>query len=259
MEPSLLLLIVVPDDSDRALLVRAAAGSGWEILAAASAADARRLLDGRRPAAVVAAERLADGSGFEFLLHLRGDREDCYTALVVDRPEVDTLLAVIEAEIDDCFVRPLAERSVQRRLDKALAAVGVRRELAESREELLRNFQTAQVVNTVLHVGLAELPLREKLQEVLDHLLSLPWLAFQRKGAIFLRDEAGGDLRLVVASGLAAVLMTSCRRIRPGQCLCGIAAQTGEVAFADCVDERHTVRYDGIVPHGHYIVPVRSQ
>ncbi len=259
MGQPMVFLIVVPDNDDRSLLARVAAGGGREVVLATTVAGARRLLGRRQPAAVVAADRLADGSGLEFLLQVRGEREECYTALVVDRPEVDTLLAVIEAEIDDCFVAPLAEQQVGRRFARALERIGLRRELAESRAELLRNFQTAQVVNTVLHVGLEEWPLQEKLQEVLDHLLSLPWLAFQRKGAIFLAEGPDGGLRLVVASGIAGKLMDSCRRLRPGQCLCGTAAQTGEVVFADCVDARHTVRYEGMMPHGHYIVPIRSQ
>ena len=29
-----------------------------------------------------------------------------------------------------------------------------------------------------------------------------------------------------------------------------------EIQFADCVDERHEIRYDGMVSHGHYCVPI---
>jgi serine phosphatase RsbU (regulator of sigma subunit) len=43
-----------------------------------------------------------------------------------------------------------------------------------------------------------------------------------------------------------------------GRCLCGHAASTGEIVFADCVDARHEVRYAGILPHGHYCVPILS-
>ncbi len=255
-DEKVVVLIVDSAESSRAILCDALAGTGHVILAAADAAEARRIADIHRPTAVLAAEHLRDGSGFELLLQLCGDRDDCYTALLADRPEVDSLLAVIEADIDDYFVKPLVPEQIRQRLDKGLAALQVRRELTESQEELLRNFQTSQVVNTVLHIGLEDRPLEEKLQMVLDHLLSLPWLAFERKGAIFVVDGASGELVLTVQNGLDSALLESCRRLQPGQCLCGSAVLTKEVVFADGLDERHTVRYDGIMPHGHYIVPI---
>ena len=32
----------------------------------------------------------------------------------------------------------------------------------------------------------------------------------------------------------------------------------GETQFADCIDERHDLEYNGISPHGHYCVPIIS-
>jgi GAF domain-containing protein len=40
------------------------------------------------------------------------------------------------------------------------------------------------------------------------------------------------------------------------KCLCGRAATTQKIQFADCVDGRHEIRYDGLIPHGHYCVPI---
>ncbi len=58
---------------------------------------------------------------------------------------------------------------------------------------------------------------------------------------------------------LAPELLESCGRLALGQCLCGRAAATGEVVFADSIDERHDIRYDGIHPHGHYCVPIKDR
>jgi DNA-binding CsgD family transcriptional regulator len=50
-----------------------------------------------------------------------------------------------------------------------------------------------------------------------------------------------------------------CAQVPFGKCLCGRAALSGEIVFADCIDQRHDNHYDGISPHGHYCVPIRSR
>lgn len=49
-----------------------------------------------------------------------------------------------------------------------------------------------------------------------------------------------------------------CSTIPFGHCLCGRVAQSGEVLFTNCVDDRHDVRYDTMPAHGHYCLPIFS-
>lgn len=48
----------------------------------------------------------------------------------------------------------------------------------------------------------------------------------------------------------------SSARVKFGYCLCGEAARSKDVVFADGLDHRHATLYDGISPHGHYCVPI---
>jgi DNA-binding CsgD family transcriptional regulator len=57
---------------------------------------------------------------------------------------------------------------------------------------------------------------------------------------------------------LDASLLSKCARVPFGRCLCGRAALTGELQFANCIDERHEIEYEGISPHGHYCIPIIS-
>jgi len=45
-----------------------------------------------------------------------------------------------------------------------------------------------------------------------------------------------------------------------GTCLCGIAAETGEtiVSLDSDKDSRHHIRYPGMTPHGHVVVPLKT-
>ena len=91
----------------------------------------------------------------------------------------------------------------------------------------------------------------------LDEILSIPWVTLESKGSFFLVDpEDAGSLLLTTHRGLASPLLASCARVPLGRCMCGRAAASRTIVFADRVDDRHDITYDGMGPHGHYCIPV---
>jgi DNA-binding CsgD family transcriptional regulator/GAF domain-containing protein len=81
-------------------------------------------------------------------------------------------------------------------------------------------------------------------------------LALQFRGGIFMVEEEPEVLVMKAQRGLSPSLQTTCGRIPFGKCLCGRAAETGKIQFADSLDERHAIRYREMVAHGHYCVPI---
>jgi len=98
----------------------------------------------------------------------------------------------------------------------------------------------------------------EFLGKALDLIISIPWLAFESKGRVFLADEAGNALKMVARRGLPPELLANCGTSLLGECLCSRAAATREIVFACDVDDRHEVRDPGMPSHGHYCVPIAS-
>jgi|Deesub1362A_J573_1020465.scaffolds.fasta_scaffold05607_3 PAS domain S-box-containing protein len=129
-------------------------------------------------------------------------------------------------------------------------------ERKRTEQELQRNYDIQTVINALLHLSLEELPLEELLRRAIDIILSVPWLAFESKGAIFLVEDEANVLVMKAQKGLSEPLKEGCGRVPFGKCLCGRAALMKEIQFADCLDDRHEVRYEGITPHGHYCVPI---
>ena len=125
-------------------------------------------------------------------------------------------------------------------------------------EALVAQYRAQLALDRMLRHSLADSAIDVQLAAILDDLLAIPWLGIQRKGAILLVDERTGNLRMAVQQGMAAACVDACRTVSKGACLCGRAYETGEIVFADALDDRHDVRYDGIAPHGHYCVPIRS-
>ncbi len=135
------------------------------------------------------------------------------------------------------------------------------RDVSEQKRNQLavkRGYQTQTILNKLLHLSLENLTLIETLELFIYHLTSLPWLELEPKGAIFLVGEKRGVLELMAHRGLNDDLKTICAEVPFGKCLCGRCAITEEIVFADCMDDKHDNKYDGIAPHGHYCVPILS-
>lgn len=129
---------------------------------------------------------------------------------------------------------------------------------ADLERRLLERTQQLGALNSVaLTLGKSAV-LREMLQRSLATVLD-NFSEMEPRGGIFLREADGESLRLVVHQGLSPEFVRQEQRIRTGECLCGTAAQNGEMIFSEhgCSDRRHT-RGSGC-DHGHIIVPIKTR
>jgi PAS domain S-box-containing protein len=131
-------------------------------------------------------------------------------------------------------------------------------ELKQAEEANKRNLQIQNVLNSLLKVSLEDTPLEELLLKALDIILSVPFLPLMPKGGIFLIEDEPDLLILTANRGFSVPIQEICARVPLGRCLCGRAAASKQIQFADCLDERHENRYDGMTNHGHYNVPILS-
>ena len=121
---------------------------------------------------------------------------------------------------------------------------------------------TEETLGKLLLLTLQPLDMQEFLKQSLEMLLdSVPWLNTQPKGGIFLTDRTGEEatLKLIAMHNLEPELQTLCAQVSFGKCMCGRAAETREIQFSDCIDDRHDIRFEGIKPHGHYNVPIMQK
>jgi len=129
-------------------------------------------------------------------------------------------------------------------------------ERQHAQDRLAWDYEVQTVLDAILNISTQPPELKEILERSLDALLSMPSFSLLRKGAVFVSSEGRDELELVVHRGLPDTLQSACAHLPFGRCLCGKAAASHEIVFADCVDERHENTYDGIKPHGHYCTPI---
>ncbi|MBL0715405.1 MAG: GAF domain-containing protein [Desulfosarcina sp.] len=131
-------------------------------------------------------------------------------------------------------------------------------EMESSADDYLHHWQIQTVLNKLLHISLENIPLESMLEQFIEEITSLPWLALKSKGAIFLTAGNQDVLEMKAHRAISDALVQECSRVPFGLCLCGLAAKTGEIQFADKIDLRHVIQYAGMTPHGHYCIPIVS-
>ncbi|MFH1821041.1 MAG: PAS domain S-box protein [Methanobacteriota archaeon] len=143
--------------------------------------------------------------------------------------------------------------------NKIKAFVHIVKDITEMKrvEDKIRHSNDVQTtINSLLSLSLKDAALDKIMKHALDLILSIPWLALESRGNVFLVEDEPNVLVMKAQNGLSEPIRKSCARVPFGRCLCGRAALKQEVQFSDHLDESHETRYEGIQPHGHYCVPI---
>ena len=132
----------------------------------------------------------------------------------------------------------------------------VQRTLAE--KKIKQSIESSGAISKLLQTALDPISLQEQLEMALKILFSIPWLALQSKGAIFLVNSQHNELEMMCSHGFSAKQLELCSRIKSGDCLCGQAFEKQQMIFRPDIDADHRIIYEDMQPHGHYCVPLIS-
>jgi PAS domain S-box-containing protein len=139
----------------------------------------------------------------------------------------------------------------------AIAAVRDITEIRKTEKQIERNYLIQRVISSILKISLEPISIEDQMDRVLDLILTIPDLALNSRGYIYLVEDEP-EVLVLKAPKNSTMEKPPCERIAFGKCLCGVAASTCVPVFADCVDERHEIVYREDFPHGHYCVPIVS-
>jgi len=120
-----------------------------------------------------------------------------------------------------------------------------------------KSAEKARIRAIISHQLQEQLPLKKRLESVLESLCQFDNLTIQQKAGVFLTEN--NSLHLFATHGQFSdefILQEQC--IQAGECLCGRVLTNGILKISDnCfTDHEHEYRYEGMVAHGHYIVPL---
>lgn len=247
-------LLVVADASDTSsAIAREIAGLGYDVDVAESRDEAEQYLAGNSYAAVITAIVSASGqSGMGFLAAIRERHPEIGIIVFADGPESYSLEELLDNGASDCIALPLRRDELAGKISHVLRE----RKLIKAHKDEL---QTQTVLNGLLQLSMEDCSFQEMLQRFLVLITSFPRLGLKPQGAVLLVDEHDTEkLVLSAQHNLAPPLLKTCAEVPFGRCLCGRTAASGELLFVSHVDERHENRFEGMVEHGHYCVPIKA-
>jgi len=200
--------------------------------------------------------------------------EGCKDSLIAQKNTNTCFLGISDVEIslidrDGREITVSLSSSALREKDgRLLGTILIARDVSERRrteERIVVQSQKIENANTELRtlqqisdVINQTIELDELLALALDTITDLRIFQFMHKGGIFLVE--GDRLNLVASLGHSREFTTAHENVNIGDCLCGIAARTGEliVSSHSLGDSRHTICYAGMEDHGHAIVPIKT-
>jgi putative methionine-R-sulfoxide reductase with GAF domain len=120
------------------------------------------------------------------------------------------------------------------------------------------DFLLREVLEQIIIVSCENLFLDEQFERIFDILFTLPWLAYESKGCIYLMDSESHALVMKAQRGLTDTMRQWCDRLPLGKCLCGQAALEARIVFSSTRDSSHIFCALDFSYHGHYCVPLIS-
>lgn len=140
--------------------------------------------------------------------------------------------------------------------NKLLQEEIVERKNAE--KQIILECHVHSAMSSILRIALEQISFNHLLDKALQYILSIPWLALESKGCIYLVDKNPIYLVLKAHSGFSDEQISTCKKISIGTCICGAAALRRKLIFVDRVNDSHVIHYENMTPHGHYSVPILS-
>ena len=129
-------------------------------------------------------------------------------------------------------------------------------EQKRTHEKIERNYISQQLVATVQECSLKPISFEQRIDQILQTILSIPWLPLQSKGSVFVVGEDGLSLTMAAQHGMSPESVRSCSIVKFGECLCGQVAESKEVIYKSCIDHDHHKTFSHMEDHGHYCLPI---
>lgn len=145
-----------------------------------------------------------------------------------------------------------------KQLEMAISCLQTRKALQKANLSFRRTLEVQNTINRLTALLLKDQSFDATLHDFLEIIIELPWLAFTRKGCLFLVDENTGHLVMRAHYGLDKAIVEACAIVPVGRCLCGKVLELGEIVFKSCIDDDHDTQYPGMKEHGHYCSPLKT-
>ncbi len=129
-------------------------------------------------------------------------------------------------------------------------------ERKQAEEKIRRGYQYQSAISSILQISLEPISLEEQLERILGTILSIHCLMPCSMGSISLFEEEPEVLVMKDQRGFPEEIQRACGKVPFSDCLCGLGLSKRKIVFTDSLDDLHKIHCKGMLPHGHYCVPI---
>lgn len=253
-----LVLIIDDDPNLRKTLSDILRTKGYDVVSAKDGAEGIGLLQERPVDIALIDLRLPDMSGIEVLAEVKKRSPSTDAIILTGNATLDSAIEATNRGAFSYLQKPYDIDQLLLHLKRAMEKRASEEEIIRQSSELQRTNSELQALYDISLAISQTIEMEKLFPEILKTLTGMEMLRIEGKGAIFLVE--GDMLCLISHVGLSEKDLEVCSTIRTGDCLCGLAAATGEIIISkdSLADMRHTKKRPDMAPHGHIVVPLKS-
>jgi diguanylate cyclase (GGDEF)-like protein len=231
--------------------------NGYEIVTAKDGREGLALFAENPVNLVLIDLGLPDIPGIKVLKKIKSEHPSTEAIILTGNATLDSAIEATNSGAFSYLLKPYD-------IDQLILNVRRAIEKQQAEEKIIKHSLELETINAELKIlyevssAISRTPdLDGLLSQALLTLLELDIFRFEHKGAAFLIEQ--GRLLLHSRVGFSEEELDSCKNLRIGECLCGLAAATGEIIVSQnsWEDKRHVIKNPDIPPHGHIALPLK--
>jgi len=201
---------------------------------------------------------LPDIPGLEVLNRVKTDCPFIETIILTGNASLDSAIEATNKGAFSYLLKPYdidqLMLHIKRGLEKQQAQKTIAKrtvDLEKSNAELKALYEVSLAINQTIDMD-------ELFSRILRTITKIGILRIEHRCAVFLLE--GDRMRLIFHIGLSEADIELCRSLKPGECLCGLAAAKGEIIISKDAggDNRCTIMHSDKTLHGHIAVPLKT-
>jgi diguanylate cyclase (GGDEF)-like protein len=252
-------ILVIDDDSTlRKTLFDILSASGYVVRAAKDGTEGIALLAEHPSKLVLIDLGLPDISGMEVLRLVKESYPTTDAIILTGNATLDSAIEATNRGAFSYLLKPYDIGQLLLQIRRVTEKQAAEDEIVRRRVELEKINADLQVLYKLSQATTRFIDMDRLLADILQTLTGMDIFRFERRGVIFFVEE--DRMRMVSHYGITADELEICRSLRVGECLCGLAAATGEIMISRNMhdDPRHTRISQTMVPHGHVVIPLKT-
>lgn len=251
-------ILVVEDNAElNRLMQKTLRREGFETTGVFTGSETVKWLANNKNAIIILDYLLPDMNGNKLIQLITKERDDLPFVVITGHGDEKIAVEMMKKGAKDYIVKgPDFIDMLPHVINRVINDLKLEKELYLAEQALREREADLSILYEISLAVSQTIDMQKLLNIILNTVTGLEIFHVEKKGGLFLIEDDRMDL--VSYLDHDETFLKLHKSIRVGDCLCGLAAETGKVIVSqNCRhDQRHTITYPGMKPHGHIIIPL---